>query len=425
MRHFPGGAPERVSRATRALAVWVASAAVTVCAAPASAQEWLDTPVTFFDERMVVGGEAFVTLAPDDEGFFNYTDYDRSALRLVRLGVTASVRANDHLSLLAEIRAEGDTGQGEWTGEPYALFVRLRPWPARPFEIQAGRVAPAFGGFLRRSYGRDNPLIGYPLAYQYLTSLRSDALPRHADDLLDRRGTGWYTGYPVGALEWDHGVPLVSAFRYDTGVLARYGSASSTWQLLGSVTTGTLSNPRVWDDNGSPQVAGRAVVRPATGLVAGVSGARGAFLADSLAPNLPGGTRPSEYAQRTIGLDVEYSRDYWLLRTEWLRTSWQLPSLAVPRIGESLSATALSVEGRYTISPGLYAAARADRLAFSDVRGTALTAPWDANVSRLEAGIGYSVTRHVIVKTSYQYNRRDGGYVRRAHYAAAQLLVWF
>lgn len=425
MRHYAGGAPERVSRATRALAVWLAWAAVTVCAVPASAQEWLDRPVTFFDERMVVGGEAFVTLAPDDEGFFNYTDYDRSALRLVRLGVTASVRANDHLSLLAEIRAEGDTGQGEWTGEPYALFVRLRPWPTRPFEIQAGRVAPAFGGFLRRSYGRDNPLIGYPLAYQYLTSLRSNAIPRHADDLLERRGTGWYTGYPVGDPAWDNGVPLVSAFRYDTGVLARYGSASSTWEVLASLTTGTLSNPRVWDDNGSPQIAGRAVIRPLVGLVAGVSIAGGAFLADSLASSLPPGTNPSEYEQRTVGVDAEYSRDYWVLRGEWLRTSWQVPALAEPRIDDPLGATAWSIEGRYTILPGLYAAARADRLAFSRIRGTSGIAPWDANVSRLETGIGYSVTRHVVVKTSYQYNRRDGGYVRRAHYGAAQLLVWF
>jgi len=33
------------------------------------------------------------------------------------------------------------------------------------------------GAFARQAYGRDNLVIGTPLAYQYLTSLRPDALP--------------------------------------------------------------------------------------------------------------------------------------------------------------------------------------------------------------------------------------------------------
>jgi hypothetical protein len=343
----------------------------------------------------------------------------------VRLGVTTSVRANEHLSFLAEVRAEGDTGAGAWSGEPYALLVRVRPWLNRSFELQAGRIPPAFGGFLRRSYGRHNPLIGYPLAYQYLTTLRADALPRHADDLLERRGTGWYTGYNVGSAGWTHGVPLISAFRYDTGVLGRYASASNRVELLGSVTTGTLSRPRVRDDNGSPQVAGRVVLRPLTGLVAGLSAARGAFLANDVTYALSEGGRASEYAQRTLGADVEYSRGYAVVRAEWVHASWRLPALEEPALTDALGAGSLSVEGRYTLAPGFYVAARADRLWFSTVSGTYGSAPWDADVSRLEAGAGYSLIRNVIIKGSYQYNRRDGGRVRRAHYGAAQLVLWF
>ena len=409
----------------RALVVLLVLTALMAGVGPVSAEDWPSTPVTLFGGRMVVGGEALVTVAPEDPGFFNYTDYDRSALRLVRFGVATTIRANDHVSFLAELRAEGDTGAGQWSGEPYALFVRVRPWLHRNFEIQAGRIPPAFGGFLRRSYGRDNPLIGYPLAYQYLTTIRTDALPRHADDLIDRRGTGWYTGYPVGEAVWQHGVPMVSAFRYDTGVLGRYALPSDRLELLGSVTTGTLSNPRVQDDNGSPQFAGRAVVRPVTGLVFGVSGARGAFLANTLSAYVPAGTQPSEYTQRSVGMDVEYSREYWLLRAEWLRTAWRLPALAAPRLDDPLGAASIAVEGRYAIAPGLYVAARAERLSFTTIEASSVTAPWDANVSRLETGIGYSLTRNVILKTTYQYNRRDGGRVRRAHYGAAQLLLWF
>lgn len=418
---------QRLSRSASRLAAALVTGVVCIqwSAPAAQAQDWPDGPLTAFDGRLVIGGEALVTIAPEDTGFFNYTDYERSALQLVRLGVVTMVHAGDRLSFVAELRAEGDTSGGPWSGVPYAAYVRLRPWPDRPFELHAGRIPPAFGGFLRRSYGRDNPLIGYPLAYQYLTSLRHDALPRNADDLIERRGTGWYTGYSVGNPEWRHGVPVVSAFRYDTGVLARTTVLDDRIELLGSVTTGTLSNPRGSDDNGSPQFAGRVAVRPLTGLVVAASAARGGFLSDRLTPDLPLGTSPSEYTQRALGFDVEYSRAYWIVRAEWLRTTWQVPALAAPAISEPLSASGLAVEGRYTIVPGLYAAARVDRLSFGTVPGTLGPETWDADVSRVEAGLGYSVTRHVVIKAVLQHNRRDGGRVRRLNLGAAQLLLWF
>src|SRR6478609_6170581 len=79
--------------------------------------------------------------------------------------------------------------------------------------------------FARRTYGPDaNPLIGYPLAYQYLTSLRPDAVPASADDLLAMRARGWRASYPVGNPVPGPGVPLVSAYRWDTGVQAHYAN---------------------------------------------------------------------------------------------------------------------------------------------------------------------------------------------------------
>ena len=64
--------------------------------------------------------------------------------------------------------------------------------------MQIGRIPPTFGAFTRRAYSRDNPLIGYPLAYQYLTSLRADAVPASADELLRMRGRGWLTEFSIG-----------------------------------------------------------------------------------------------------------------------------------------------------------------------------------------------------------------------------------
>ena len=170
----------RVGRLTLALAL--------VCPAVASAQLLPQETVSLAGGRLTLGGEVTATVAPDDEGQFNYTDYERSALQLLRLGVTASFRPVERIALVTELRAEGDTNGGPWTALPFAAYVRVRPWKDRPFDIQAGRIPPVFGAAGRRIYANDNVLIGYPLAWQYLTVLRSDAVPSSADELIARAG---------------------------------------------------------------------------------------------------------------------------------------------------------------------------------------------------------------------------------------------
>ena len=153
-----------------------------VCPAVASAQVLPQETVSLAGGRLTVGGDVTATIAPDDDGQFNYTDYERSALQLLRLGVTASFRPVERIALVSELRAEGDTNGGPWTALPFAAYVRVRPWKDRAFDIQAGRIPPVFGAAGRRIYANDNVLIGYPLAWQYLTVLRSDAVPSSASD---------------------------------------------------------------------------------------------------------------------------------------------------------------------------------------------------------------------------------------------------
>ena len=53
------------------------------------------------------------------------------------------------------------------------------------------------------------------------------------------------------------------------------------------------------------------------------------------------------------------------------------------------------------------------------------TDEWDAPVTRVEAGTGYYIQRNLTVKTSLQFNRRDGGRVTSSQLFAMQLLYWF
>lgn len=369
--------------------------------------------------RLRLAGEASGALAPKDHGYFNDTDYQDNVLRLARLSLSASLRASDNVELLGELRTDNFA-----TPRLYALYLRLHPWPERALDAQVGLIPPVFGAFARRAYGSDNPLIGYPLAYQYTTTLRSDAAPANVDDLLWVRGYGIYVGYPVGAAAYGPGLPLIDGLRWDTGVQLRVGS--QPFQLTAALTQGSLSRPRVRDDNGGKQVSLRGAWQPAAGVLVGLSAARGEYLERELRERLTASSAADgDYHQRALGADVELSQGHWLVRIEGVWSEWDAPVLDPPDGLPALRASAVSVEGRYKLAPGIYVAARGDRLGFNEVEGSAGVASWDAPVSRLEAGVGWLVRRHVSVKGVYQHNWRDGGRVRRHGSAAVQALLWF
>jgi hypothetical protein len=395
----------------------------------AEAQVLPSEPVTFGTGWLTIGADVSATAScasvqgnssrcTTDTGFFNYTDYQHSALRMLIVGITTEVKAGDRLSVLAEIRSENGG-----LPDPYALYVRVRPWPTRGFDIQAGRVPPTFGAFARRHYPYDNLLIGYPLGYQYLTSLRPDAVPANADELLRMRGRGWLSSFSVGNPTPDNGLPLVHAFRWDTGVQVH--AASQRAEATVAVTTGTLANPLVGDDNAGRQVAARVVVRPVAGLVAGFSAARGPFVTTDTLRVSGIDASSGDFTQSAWGADAEYSRGYYLVRFETIVSDWRLPLLRTPEIDLPLRAVSNSIEGRYKIRPGLYAAARFDRLTFSQVSGALRRDAWDAPVSRIEVGGGYSLQRNVMLKVAYQHNTRQTARAGAADAGAVQLVYWF
>jgi hypothetical protein len=385
---------------------------------PARAQTLPSGPITLADGRVTIGGDVSASFGQNDPGFFNYTDYDHSALRLLILDLTASVRAGDHFAVLGELRSENLEAP-----QVYGLYLRFRPWIDRMFDVQAGVIPPTFGAFARRTYAEDNPLIGYPLAYQYLTSLRPDSLPANANELLQMRGRGWYTEYSIGNQTPDHGVPIASAFRWDTGVQVH--AANDFMDATASVTNGTISNPLFIDDNSGKQLAGRVAVHPTAGLIVGASAARGPFVSDSAASAAVGSGHDGEFTQTAWGGDVEYSRQYYLVRFETILSSWRIPAVQAPFINVPLRALATYLEGRYKIRPGLYVAARLDHLGFNEITGTSTRETWDAPVTRVEIGGGYSLQRNLILKLSYQHDARDTVRLPMSNLTAAQIVFWF
>lgn len=382
-----------------------------------SAQVVPTEPISAANGRVIVGAEITGTYASEDPGFFNYTDYEYSGLRNLRIGLTAEVRATRRIQFLGELRLD------HWDHlQPFALYVRLRPWPERRFDVQAGRIPTTFGAFGRGGYGTANLLIGVPLAYQYLTSIRADALPASADDLLQMRARGWLSTFPLGRLEADRGLPIINTVRADTGVQVHGVNGMFEW--TGAITTGSLSNPRVSDDNDGRQIAGRIVARPVAALAIGASVARGAFLNRVIEESLPD-VRAEDGVQRVIGVDAEYSEGRFLVRGEVIHAQWRLPNQLRDTNERDLGARSVMAETRYRIYPGVQVAARIERLAFSTLRLGNTRQAWEAPVRRLELGGSYSFTRNVTFKGSWQRNVRDGGRILEDNLLATQIVYWF
>ena len=252
-----------------------------VLAGNARAQSLPSEPISVGNGRFVFGGEFFGTFGSEDPGFFNYNDYEYNALRNVRLSVSTEVRASRHVQVLAEVRLEhGDQllGVRHVPADPAVAGTPLRR-AGRPHTADLRRL---LEDHLRLQQRRHRAAAG--LSVPAVAS--DDGVPATSDDLLRMRGRGWLSEFPVGDTSRAAGVPIVNTSRYDTGVQVHGVVSRIEW--TGSVTTGSLSDPLVGDNNGRPQFAGRVVARALPGLALGMSAARAAWLDDSLDEALAG-----------------------------------------------------------------------------------------------------------------------------------------
>jgi hypothetical protein len=402
----------------RRVTVLAVFACLPACGAAAQVP---DQPFVLADGRVTLAGEVSGVASPrDDTAFFNYTDYEHDALRTVRARLLGEWRPATQLAVLGELRAENRDSL-----EVAALYARWRPWTHHEFDIQIGRVPPVIGAFARHAYGRDNLVIGAPLAYQYLTSLRPDALPATVDDLLRMRARGWRPTFPIGSQAAGPGISLVSAFRWDTGVEAHW---RRTWlDLSGALTRGSPAVPVIGETHDGYEWSTRAAVTTAAGLTVGVSAARGPWIDRAVLAMIPDTDRHVS-AQTVVGGDLEFGRSRWLVRAEWLRSVFEIPIVASPDPRLSLTAWSGFTEARYRWHPRWQLSGRVERLAFGTVRGTlnaGLPTPWDAPVTRVEGVIGFRAARNLEIRTGWQQDWRDAGRVKDRGFPALQAIYWF
>lgn len=412
--------PLRVRRALVAAVLCLAAARPSV----STAQGLPATPLTLFDGRLVVSGSLSASVGPsDDRAYFNLTSYDASLLRMVQVALDSSLRLGERTRLVMSVHGQTPVDAWRWNGYPSSLYLSVQPFGRHSLALRGGIVPPAFGAFLNRAYGTDNPLIGYPLAYHYATSVRPDAFPASAEDLLRRRGFGAVSRYALGDPYREPGLPLVNPFGWNPGIGVTAGRAPLNVSL--AITRGGIASGRHSGANTGWEVSARVEARPRPGLVLGVSGAHGTYIDRDVSPLVQTAAFNRTPRETAGGLDAEWSWGYWLVRAEAVFSRRMVPAFAPSYLADPLWATWIGGETRYKLFPGMYLAARLERLSFSTLDAASVIDTWDANVTRVEAGGGYAVARNVTLKLSYQRNWRDSEWYPRQQLVSGQVVLWF
>ena len=299
-------------------------------------------------------------------------------------------------------------------------YLTFTPDADRDLHLLLGKLPWAIGSYAPRTYSNRNPLMGAPLMYQYHTTLSWYALPGSADALLAEAGRGQRgVGYAFGGF----GMPLVDDSYWDVGVTIT-GSKRPLEYAFG-MTTGTPGwGATSEDDNSGKTVLGRVGLAPLPGLRIGASAAYGAYLVDGLNPYLPAGKKATDFHQRLGMADLELLTGHVELRGEAAWNVWETPTVGDLEVASGYG------EIKYAFAFGGYVAGRLDAMRFGKIRASSgAERPWDANVTRFEAGVGYRFDRGTLAKLVHQWNQveYEGATTRRERpkMAAAQLSVAF
>ena len=228
------------------------------------------------------------------------------------------------------------------------------------------------------------------------------------------RGRGWLSNFSVGDLAPDRGLPLVSAFRWDTGVQLHAAS-----QIDGGRGRGHDRQPR--------QPARRRRQRgQAGGRPGGAHAGHRADRRDVGRPRAVPDARTRREARAPTSATGSSPRPPWA-RTSSTRgaticcasrrssatggcRSSNAPAIALPLQGD------LDARRRPLQDPSRVSTPRHDSIIWDSARSPAptRTAEWDAPVTRVEVGGGYSLLRNLLLKASFQHNTRQGGRTDRS-----------
>ncbi len=286
-------------------------------------------------------------------------------------------------------------------------YVMQRLFDDKNLFLEAGLIPIHDGIWASTTYSNKNPLIGLPMSYYWKTTMSAFSVPMNLDQLLSMRGNG-QTGVAytdsAGAVRgkrysaspvlydncWNYGV-------YALGTLGKV-------EFAGGVTLGSASaSVQGADTNENLAIHGKVGYAFTPGLKVWLSAQRGAYFDRVVSPYLPAGTTANDYYQNLVGVSADWKIwKLWFMGELW-GNHWDTPVRENGLDNQTYYAQLV-----YSFMAGFDASVRYDAMRFNKVtNGAGQDVTWDAPVDRWETGVGYHVSRELIVKGVAQFTRVD------------------
>lgn len=400
-----------------------ACAAALFLALPAAAQELLDTldDSLFLQspnghvradlsglldlEGYYIDDPPMGLLFPDDRFFFN-----------PRLTLFLDTRIGEHLYSLLQVRFDrgfdpGADRDGDVRFDEYLL--RYTPFDHPALNLQVGKFATVVGNWAPRHLSWDNPFINAPLAYENVVIVSDINAPPSTAGFLARKNR------TDQKADW---VPMIWGPSYATGA-SIFGRVEQFDYAAEIKNAGLSSRPRAWDPLevqwGHPTVSGRFGVRPNATWNVGANASYGSYMLPESSRTLPEGRGLGDYNQLTVGPDVSFAWRHVQVWAEALASRFE-----VPNVGDVETAT-YYIEAKYKLDANWFAALRWNQQFFDEIPAGAVDEPWDRDIWRAEAALGYRHSRHLQAKLQYSYSHQNGPFQQGEQLVATQLTLKF
>ena len=329
-----------------------------------------------------------------------------------RLTLDLDIFAGRHLSLSARARADRGLDPGLAEDGEIRLDEAIARLTLGNHQVQFGKFPSVFGSWLRRSEPYKNPFIPPPSAYDNFTIVFDARVQPTVDAwLMARDRTDVKTAW----------VPVIWGQSYTVGS-AVSGSAGRFDYALSVKNRSLSSRPAVWDDIEFDHAVttARLGYRPDPGWELGASVSTGPYLQERIEPDLPPGTDSDDFDQNLAGVDVSWSHGAWQTWAELIVSEFEIPNIG------AVDVTSYYLSAQYRWRPRVRTALRWNHQIFSDVtRLDGSRVAWDRDHVRVDAVLGYDVTRHASLTLQYSHSNQAGDLEQGQHLGATRVLVTF
>jgi hypothetical protein len=349
-----------------------------------------------------VSGQGSVAYVKSDNGASQYVYNNGNATFSWRWDVFADMNVAENMTLSSNLRMLQD----QVLHIDY-FALRVTDIASSGINAQMGLIDLPFGNLGERRFPKQNPFFNLPLMNEHLTSLCA------SDYRL------WVL-VPQFAIHGD-GVRLLDQGLYDLGI--KIFGTLGMFDYAAALTNGMISETGTYAPNGlnAKKDFGkifRLAATPMMGLTIGASYATGPFMDDQSADPHSAifGSDPREYPQHIVMGDIDFSYEHFSLYGQAAYNVWKFEEENTPHSRPDLKAFAYSAEARYAVTPRLSVASRVGGIVFNTVTDSVpslsgrvlYTGTWDRDVIRLEGALGYHMTRELLLKVMYQWNKTIG-----------------